>query len=136
MCHDPHGANGVKLLTKYRPLSENEWVLYGGSSVTLFCMDCHGREFVLADETDRVTAFRNGTQNLHALHVSKKKGRSCKACHDTHAANQPFHIRPNVAFGTAGWKLPITFTRTPTGGACVVGCHKAESYDRVHPAQE
>ncbi|PLX46332.1 MAG: cytochrome C, partial [Deltaproteobacteria bacterium] len=70
---------------------------------------------------------------LHYLHVNKDpKGRSCKACHEVHAGNQDKHIRKEVPFG-AKWKLPVNYTKTDTGGNCVVGCHKPKDYDRENP---
>jgi hypothetical protein len=27
----------------------------------------------------------------------------------------------------------VNYTKTPTGGRCVVGCHKPKEYDRVNP---
>ena len=62
----------------------------------------------------------------------KKKGRSCRTCHDTHASNQPKHIRAKVPFKKR-FTINIEFTKTATGGGCVVGCHKPKKYDRVHP---
>ncbi|MDK2793350.1 MAG: hypothetical protein PWQ25_2213, partial [Deferribacteres bacterium] len=33
------------------------------------------------------------------------------------------------------WELPINFTKTKTGGSCVVGCHKPKEYDRLNPVK-
>ena len=85
---------------------------------------------MLAKETDSLTDFRDGRINLHYLHVNKaKRGRSCRACHDTHASTNPMHVRESVPFGK--WQMPISFTPTKTGGTCMAGCHKKLSYDRT-----
>lgn len=134
-CHDLHGTDFVKLVSKLWPPSEDEYGYSRGRSLTEFCNNCHGQDLISKTESDVVTRFRNGTQNLHASHSYKKLRQSCKVCHDIHAANQPFHIRPKLPYGTGGWQLPISFTKTDTGGSCVVGCHKIKGYDRVHPTQ-
>ncbi|MFC1572235.1 hypothetical protein ACFL6M_01425 [Candidatus Eisenbacteria bacterium] len=41
-------------------------------------------------------------------------------------------IRDAVLFGPVGWPIPFTFDKTPTGGSCEVGCHRAAAYDRVN----
>ena len=75
--------------------------------------------------------FRNGERNLHFLHVNREKGRSCRACHDEHASNQPKHIRESVPFGR--WTMHTQYTKTETGGGCTTGCHRPYSYDRDNP---
>ena len=57
---------------------------------------------------------------------------ACKACHEVHAGSQLKHIRNEVPFGDM-WSYPISFTKTDTGGGCVVGCHKPLDYDRDTP---
>ena len=61
------------------------------------------------------TSFRDGDVNLHYLHVNKaKRGRTCRACHSTHASKHNVIIRDSVPFGR--WELPInrpTLTTTP-----------------------
>ncbi len=61
------------------------------------------------------------------------KGRSCKACHEMHAGPQANHIREKVPFGSAGWMLPIEYTKYKDGGKCVVGCHAPKTYKRTAP---
>lgn len=126
-CHDPHGSNNFRILrrpypaTFYAPFSPENYAL---------CFSCHEETIVLDPETDKLTNFRNGTQNLHYLHVNKRvKGRTCRACHETHASNFPKHIRENVPFGA--WEIELKYKKTPTGGSCTPGCHKTKKYDRV-----
>ncbi|BAI80226.1 multiheme c-type cytochrome [Deferribacter desulfuricans SSM1] len=132
-CHDVHGAKFPFILKMafpkkfYNPYKKGLYDL---------CFNCHNEQILQFASTTKYTGFRNGDKNLHYLHVRiKGKGRSCKACHEVHASNQPKHVRKSVPFGSGGWELPINFTKTKTGGSCVVGCHKPKSYDRVHPVK-
>ncbi|MBI5014627.1 MAG: cytochrome C [Deltaproteobacteria bacterium] len=128
-CHDPHGSNYTKVLKKAFP---PEFYMPYRTENYAICFDCHNKDIALNEFTTKLTDFRNGDTNMHFLHVNKEKGRSCKACHEVHAGNQEKHIRKEVPFGK-NWKLPVNFTKTPTGGRCVVGCHKPKDYDRVNP---
>ena len=129
-CHDPHGSNFTMVLKKAFP--PDFYMPYRTEHYAI-CFDCHNKDIALNEFTTKLTDFRNGDQNMHFLHVNKDpKGRSCKACHEVHAGSQDKHVRKEVPFGKS-WKLPVNFTKTPTGGRCVVGCHKPKDYDRVNP---
>ena len=127
-CHAVHGSRYRKILKAdlpqelYRPFSSDAFPL---------CFSCHDPELVSAVSTEKATNFRNGDRNLHSVHVNKAgKGRSCKICHNPHAAAQDRLINPKApGFGT--WDIPIRFDATPTGGGCTVGCHRTFRYDRV-----
>jgi predicted CXXCH cytochrome family protein len=126
-CHDPHGSENFRILrnpyppTFYKPFAIEHYNL---------CFGCHEKSLVLDPETTRLTNFRNGGTNLHFTHVNKTvKGRTCRACHETHASNFPKHIREAVPFGA--WELPVNYQKTETGGSCTPGCHKIKRYDRV-----
>lgn len=128
-CHVAHGGDVPSLLAKahpatfYQPFQIDEYAL---------CFRCHNKQAVLMKETTKVTGFRNGKVNLHYLHVNKsKKGRTCRACHSTHASTNPMHVRESVPYGN--WKLPVKFEQSKTGGKCAAGCHKALAYDRDNP---
>jgi predicted CXXCH cytochrome family protein len=127
-CHAVHGSAYRKILKADLPLE-----LYRPFSTDAFplCFSCHDPELAAAATTEKATNFRNGDRNLHALHVNKAgKGRSCKICHNPHAAAQDRLINPKApGFGT--WDIPIRFETTPTGGSCSVGCHRTFRYDRV-----
>jgi predicted CXXCH cytochrome family protein len=129
-CHQIHGGEHRRLLTEeyplefYREFSEGEYGL---------CFTCHDLQLVLAAETEAVTGFRNGTTNLHNVHVNREKSRSCRICHDSHAAERERHIRSEIPFGPLGWMLPIRFERLPDGGSCAAGCHRAYEYNRTTP---
>jgi hypothetical protein len=76
-----------------------------------------------------LTRFRNGDQNLHYLHDNKtERGRTCRACHEVHAAKQKHQIRDAVPYGPKGWMLKVNFTQTPTGGSCAKTCYETRSY--------
>lgn len=131
VCHEIHGGGHRRLLTNeypsdlYYPFDENAYAL---------CFSCHDRELVLLSRTQHVTSFRNGDQNLHYVHVNRdEKGRSCRVCHDAHAADAERHIRDTVPFGPAEWPLPINYQRTEDGGSCGPGCHQAFEYSRTEP---
>jgi predicted CXXCH cytochrome family protein len=124
-CHKSHGANHAVLLNKafpqefYTPYSPVKYAM---------CFECHNPNICKDEKTLDLTNFRNASTNLHYLHVNRKKGRSCKACHEVHAGDQIKHIRAEVPFGM--WSYPIQFTSNKNGGSCVVGCHKPRSYSR------
>ena len=127
-CHTPHGSDYPKILRGSFP--EVFYLPYSRDNYTL-CFGCHTNEIAQDKRTDTLTGFRNGDANLHYLHVNRPdKGRSCKTCHDPHAAEQPRLIKRQIPhFGN--WSIPIGFTKTATGGTCVAGCHKPKSYDRL-----
>ena len=132
LCHAPHASAYRKLLKAdlptelYRPFSADAFPL---------CFSCHNPELASAN-TEKATNFRNGERNLHAVHVNKPgKGRSCKMCHNPHAAAQDRLIHPkSKGFGT--WDIPIRFKTTATGGGCSVGCHRTFHYDRVKAVEQ
>ncbi len=128
-CHQIHGSDTFRLLTKeyppefYAPFKAENYAL---------CFSCHEKSLVLDPKTTALTGFRNGDVNLHFVHVNKDtKGRTCRACHETHASDQAKHIRDSVPFGK--WNMPIGFKKTDTGGGCAPGCHVPYEYDRVKP---
>jgi len=126
-CHvSVHGGEHFRLLLGaypagfYAPFEERRYA---------FCFHCHEADVVRDPRTDKLTNFRNGDSNLHYVHVNReKKGRTCRACHSTHASKNPKHLAESVPFGS--WKIPISFEQSPTGGSCLPGCHKLYRYDR------
>jgi predicted CXXCH cytochrome family protein len=125
-CHNVHGSKFTKLLARYYPL--NFYISYAPEYYDL-CFGCHNKEIAKNRTTENLTNFRDGNYNLHYFHVNNEKGRTCTACHDPHASNQPKHIRYEVPFGD-WWSYPINITKTETGATCVVGCHAPKGYDR------
>ncbi len=125
-CHNPHGGDNFRLLTKYYPpqfYSPYDPKLYA------LCFECHEENILANPKTTTLTQFRNGDQNLHYLHVNKtERGRTCRACHEVHAAKQKHQLRDAVPYGSKGWMLKVNYTKTPTGGSCAKTCHDTKSY--------
>lgn len=128
-CHSGvHGGTRFRLLSEeypsgfYAPYEDEHYAL---------CFNCHDPDLVKDEKTDTLTNFRNGEQNLHYLHVNREvKGRTCRACHNTHASSNPLHLTESVPFGKSGWMIPINFKISENGGSCLPGCHREYSYDR------
>jgi predicted CXXCH cytochrome family protein len=125
-CHHPHAGDIFRLLDLpyppefYAPFSTERYAL---------CFRCHADDGFLTETTQTATNFRNGDENLHYLHVTKdERGRTCRACHEVHASNHPFHIRDAVPYGQ--WELPINFELLSDGGRCSPGCHEPRDYHR------
>lgn len=128
-CHNPHGSNYFRMLRRFFPP-----IFYAPFNIKNYslCFGCHEKTLVLDEFTTTLTGFRNGNMNLHYKHVNKKrKGRTCRACHEMHATNNPKHIRNAIPFGA--WGLPIQHKKTKTGGKCTPGCHQTFLYDRDKP---
>lgn len=131
-CHAAHGTQFPHLLKAAVP---GEMYQSFDKANFALCFGCHTDTLADSRRTDTETNFRNGIFNLHYLHVNKiDKGRSCKVCHDPHAASQPKLISSKIP-GFGRWRIPIRYTKTKVGGTCVVGCHKPKSYNRIDPAQ-
>lgn len=127
-CHEVHGSSSAKLLVKYFPTK-----FYDAFDLANYalCFQCHSNAIVLEQTTWTLTNFRDGDRNLHYLHVNRpEKGRTCRTCHEIHGSNLPRHMASEVEFEGGGWSMPIGFGRTPDGGKCSPGCHKAYAYSR------
>jgi predicted CXXCH cytochrome family protein len=125
-CHRTHGGDNFRLLVA--PYPEQFYAPYEPQTYAL-CYGCHNDKVVNAEETKTLTRFRDGSKNLHFVHVNKAdRGRTCRACHEIHAAKQERRIRDGVPFGKEGWVLKCNFTRTPTGGMCTKTCHESRTY--------
>jgi len=122
-CHDPHGSDNLRILKRafppefYAPFDPQNYAL---------CFGCHSPKLVEDPQTSSLTGFRDGTKNLHYVHVHQQKGRTCRACHEVHASAHPKHIRDSVPFGS--WELPIAFEKLDDGGQCAPGCHVPRAY--------
>jgi len=131
VCHSVHGSSHAALLREV-----NQQVFAGPADVRNFalCFGCHGEELVLDRQTETATAFRDGTRNLHTVHVlGGERGHGCASCHAVHGSSGPRLIPEEVPFEQSGWPMPIGFVLTETGGRCSPGCHEPLRYDRVTP---
>ncbi len=131
-CHsEVHGGSHRRRLRK--TFSDAFYVKYDATQFGL-CFMCHEEHLTSDATTTAFTDFRNGDRNLHFVHVHReKKGRNCTACHDVHASKQAALVADSIPFGPGGWRIPIRFKKTATGGSCETGCHRPQRYDRVKP---
>lgn len=126
-CHVPHGSDHFRLLEEdypkdfYAPFDVRTYAL---------CFSCHNDDAFSKAQTT-LTKFRNGTKNLHFVHLQQSgRGRTCRACHEVHASNQKNHIRAGVPYGSSGWMLKLNYRETATGGSCEKTCHAEKEYKR------
>ncbi len=124
-CHKTHGGDNFRLLVKAYP--PNFYAPYDPKNYAL-CYACHNERVVSEEETTTLTGFRDGTKNLHYVHVHRDRGRTCRACHEVHAAKQAKRVRDSVPYGPKGWQLQVNFMKTPTGGTCAKTCHETKTY--------
>jgi predicted CXXCH cytochrome family protein len=128
-CHDPHGSQYLNLLKGTYP--DLAYIPYDKDEKPYaFCLGCHEKNLLTFPDTTIYTKFRDGKNNLHYVHVAnKRKGRTCRLCHEPHASANDHLVRQEGAkFGE--WNIPLQFQATPTGGSCLPGCHGRLSYDR------
>lgn len=125
-CHDPHGTDNFRILRRAYP--RDFYAPFKPESYSL-CFGCHEPTLALEPATTTLTNFRNGSKNLHFVHVNKAdKGRTCRACHEVHASHRPKHIREGVPFG--GWEVKTNFSKYQAGGKCAPACHVPRGYSR------
>ena len=129
-CHNPHGSRSFRILKRdfprrfYAPFKLEKYAL---------CFGCHEQTIVLDRNTTTVTNFRNGDENLHFRHVNQPKGRTCRACHELHASNNPKLLRDMVPFGE--WQMSHNYVKYEQGGKCSPGCHKPRGYNRANKVE-
>lgn len=131
-CHFPHPTDTYRLLKGNYP--PQFYALYTDKTYES-CLRCH-EDFGKALSEPRTlteTAFRNGNLNLHHRHVSRAKGRTCRACHHHHGSKNPKLLREAFPFGKR--RLTMEYEKTPTGGSCAPACHVRAQYDRYEPVQ-
>ncbi|MFO7671364.1 MAG: cytochrome c3 family protein [Bacteroidales bacterium] len=124
VCHKGHGSGYQNLLVDLYP--EDNYIKVG-TEVFGLCFQCHDAS-LLEEETQWGTNFRNGTQNLHWLHINGNRGRNCRMCHNLHGSEQKFLLEERVAFGN--WEMNLHFIPEEQGGSCLPGCHGRLSYSR------
>ncbi len=121
-CHDVHGGPRVRLLKgghtgkAVSPFKKEDYEL---------CFSCHDVKAFTEKKIDSATGFRDGTSNLHYVHVVGS-GYACQNCHDFHAAGQDRLIREK--FGKDKDQVTITFKLKEMGASCTTSCHDAMEY--------
>lgn len=128
-CHDPHGNKRRRMLTEAFP--SGPYTSWSPEAYRL-CFSCHDSTLVSAAVTDETTGFRNGTKNLHNVHVARSKGRSCRICHYPHAGPDRALLRRSSPFGR--WRLSLRWKGSENGGSCAPSCHRKRSYKRTGEA--
>lgn len=124
-CHLAHGSEFRTLLVDSYP--KEDYVPAQPENFSL-CFLCHDPDLMNAEETDWATGFRNGTKNLHWLHINGNKGRNCRMCHNIHGSPLAFLVEERIGFGQ--WEMRMNFTVEEQGGSCLPGCHGKLSYRR------
>lgn len=125
-CHLPHSGKFPYLLVSEYPVEQ-----YADATAENFdlCFMCHDIDMLTQQNTDYATNFRDGTTNLHYLHINGNRGRNCNLCHNAHGAPREHILEETVLFGR--WEMPMKLELNETGGSCATGCHKKLKYSRV-----
>ncbi|UCE60950.1 MAG: hypothetical protein JSU63_04200 [Phycisphaerales bacterium] len=127
-CHYIHTTSHTNHLRNYFP--KDFYDAFNLANYAL-CFKCHSNRIVLDGRNIWFTGFRDGTRNLHYVHVNRpKKGRTCRTCHELHGSNLPKHMASEVPFEGGGWAMPVRIKQTETGGRCSPGCHEPREYIR------
>ena len=124
-CHNPHSSQSGSLLLDKFPTGN---YASGFEDNYSLCFTCHDEEAFTEEVTNEDTEFRNGSTNLHFVHVNKDKSRSCANCHDVHGSKNEHLISEEMSFGKI--KMKLNFRVTETGGSCSPGCHNQKNYKR------
>jgi predicted CXXCH cytochrome family protein len=134
-CHPPHGSERVGLFVEPYPMER--YVNFGIDLYGL-CWECHDGES-LSDPETGTTNFRNGQENLHALHIRDhltvtgigdrvSPGLTCRNCHNPHATEGARLIRKALDCDGVPC-LQLEYHKVGEGGKCMGGCHTMKSYD-------
>lgn len=127
-CHKGHASDKYKLLNDAFPQSA---YANGSKEEYSLCFACHDSQIMEVEKTTTITGFRNGDRNIHYVHLTGTKSRSCAVCHNVHGSPNQHLINTEASFGR--WKMNMKYYVTTNGGSCMPGCHQEESYDRVDP---
>ena len=126
VCHTPHGSEQPSLLNAGYPAGDT--APYRTEDYAL-CWECHSDAMVEDATTSEATYFRNGSFNLHRLHVVElKHGRACHLCHEVHSSQMAHLMRDGFQFGN--WTAPLKWEAEADGGRCQSPCHREKEYRR------
>lgn len=128
-CHDVHGSGMPALLAvpdepaRSRPHS---------GILSALCFSCHDDSLA---EPAGPTGFRDGTRNLHHVHLaSERQPHDCGSCHQPHASDQPHLLARSARFQGSEWMMTLQFQALPEGGRCSSSCHEPLVYSRAGAA--
>jgi predicted CXXCH cytochrome family protein len=123
-CHSLHSSTYPDLLKERYPAG-----MYASFETDAYalCWGCHDVSLGEEKFTTSATGFRQGARNFHYSHLHKRKGVSCRSCHDPHGSGQPFSIRREAPL--SGWEGAMVFQKNGRGGRCIGGCHKNIVYN-------
>lgn len=124
-CHDPHASTNPFLLSRSFP--DGSYAVANKENFGT-CFNCHKSEMI-EKPVSTATGFRNGDKNLHFVHVSGDKGRSCTICHNPHGSANDHLINDKTQFGS--WEMPLRYKPIDNGGSCSPGCHAERKYERT-----
>ncbi|MCF6333026.1 MAG: cytochrome c3 family protein [Draconibacterium sp.] len=125
ICHNPHYSDNQQLLVGKFPSGN---YTNGESENFELCFFCHDSGLMENKIDSTVTNFRNGSKNLHFVHLKGPKGRNCNLCHNVHGSVNEYHLMDKIKFGN--WEMPLQFKSVQNGGTCNTGCHEKKSYFR------
>jgi predicted CXXCH cytochrome family protein len=124
-CHKPHASAENFLLISAYPTGQ---YAPGKRDNYAICWECHDSDLLEVASTSTATSFRDGERNLHQLHLTGEKGRTCSVCHDMHATNKEHLVADKITFGE--WAFQINYVHLDSGGSCSPGCHQPFKYTR------
>jgi len=128
-CHLGHGKGEKPASVVRGTLPTGLYTTYSRSAYSACFDSCHSAALVEDAKTTAATRFRNGDDNLHYRHVAKlRRGRSCRLCHEPHAAENQALIRDYLPFGVQ--RLTLKYEESDSGGKCTTSCHIPVSYSR------
>lgn len=125
ICHSLHSSTYPDFLNDRYPAG-----MYASFDTEAYalCWACHDSALGTEKFTTSATGFRQGARNFHYSHLHKRRGVSCRSCHDPHGSGQPFSIRGEAPPSPSGWDGEMVFEKNERGGRCIGGCHKNIGY--------
>ena len=133
----PHGSPNLHILGGGANYSTS-YVNGRWPNAQEICFQCHNYATYAGGGAASTTNFRDGSENLHSLHVGDSGG-TCYMCHNSHGSEQAFLINFDLTVVTPGMgrNSVNAFEPTANGGTCYLSCHaedhSPETYRRQSP---
>lgn len=138
-CHIVHNSSGLKWFTReYVRGHKYEYRADYTTEIYALCWKCHDAVLAETEYTYRYTNFRDHNRNMHFLHSNKKKGITCRTCHQQiHGSSNKEMVEAKPIYNMVYMKPGVyIFSSIENGGNCRgVMCHRETSYDRVIPSK-